>query len=70
MNQPTVGAIYKRWGGLIKEIFTDADTYDIQFPKDSDHNDRLLMIAACLMLDQAYFTKNNVVQFKLPGMSL
>lgn len=39
-----VGKISKQWSGLVKEAFTDADNFGIQFPMDLD-----VKIKACLL---------------------
>lgn len=41
-----VGAIGKKWGGIVTELFTDADTFEITFPANLDTS----MKAVCLGL--------------------
>jgi len=52
-----VGQVLKKWGGLAKEIFTDADTFTCFFPPDSDTTTRALLIATTLFIDLTYFEK-------------
>ena len=37
------------------EVITDADSYQVSFPKNASPNDKLLLIALGLMIDYQYF---------------
>jgi len=50
-----VGMISKKWGGLLKEAFTDADMFGIAFPVDLDAKHKAVLIAACMLIDLEYF---------------
>lgn len=50
-----VGQISKKWGGLMKEAFTDADTFGVQFGPSMPHNHRALILAATFLIDFLYF---------------
>jgi len=52
-----VGYIKKRWGGFIREAFTDADDFDIKFPVNSSVTERCLLLAATLFFDMLYYEK-------------
>lgn len=48
--------IQKKWGGLLKEMFLDADSFRIEFLDEALTNDqRLLITATGLFLDLKYF---------------
>ncbi|MCB9870981.1 MAG: hypothetical protein H6837_14080 [Planctomycetes bacterium] len=46
-----VGKVSKQWGGLLKEMFTDADVFGIE-------ELRPLLIMATLLIDLAFFDDN------------
>ncbi len=50
-----VGQISKQWGGLMKEAFTDADTFGVQFDPNMPANHRALILAATFLIDFLYF---------------
>lgn len=52
--QREAGRVEKRWGGLLKEAFTDADTYLVTFG-DPDRTFRRLLLAAALLIDARWF---------------
>ncbi|OCT59619.1 phospholipid scramblase 1 [Xenopus laevis] len=54
----SVGRISKHWGGLAKEIFTDADNFGIQFPKDIDVKMKAVLLGACFLLDYVFFERS------------
>ena len=60
-----VGRVSKRWGGLLREMFTDADTFGIEY-MDSDALEplRMVLICATFLIDFTCFENNN------RGMSL
>ena len=45
-----VGKISKQWTGLIKEHFTDADNFGINFPMDLDVNVKATLLGACFLI--------------------
>jgi len=45
-----VGKISKKWSGLIREAFTDADNFGIQFPMDLDVRMKAVMLGACFLI--------------------
>lgn len=55
-----VGKISKKWTGLLREFFTDADNFGIQFPMDLDVKVKAVLIGACIMVvstNNAGFTR-------------
>ena len=53
-----LGAIRKKWSGLAKEFFTDADNFGVQFPADLALNVKALILAAVFLIDFMYFEDN------------
>lgn len=53
-----VGRIEKQWGGLLKEGFTDADTFLLTFG-DPDPTLRRLLLAAAVLVDYRWFERND-----------
>lgn len=54
-NNNQVGSIKKVWGGLMREMFTDADTFTITFPQDIHPSTKALLLGALFMIDFHYF---------------
>ncbi len=50
-----VGIIQKKWSGLGKELFTDADNFGLQFHRLDDARTRRLVLAATFLIDFLYF---------------
>ena len=59
-----VGKISKQWSGLLKEAFTDADTFGISFPLDLDVRMKAVCLAACFLIGK------NLVFFPNPREKL
>lgn len=49
------GHIRKYVKGALEELFTDADSFEITFPKDATPYDKFNLICAVLMIDYQYF---------------
>lgn len=45
-----MGKISKKWTGLAREAFTDADTFGISFPMDLDVKMKAVLIGACMLI--------------------
>ncbi|XP_017744801.1 PREDICTED: phospholipid scramblase 2 isoform X2 [Rhinopithecus bieti] len=56
-EQTVVGRISKHWSGLLREAFTDADNFGIQFPRDLDVKLKAVMIGACFLIDYMFFER-------------
>jgi uncharacterized protein YxjI len=53
-----VACVRKKWSGLLKESFTDADNFQIEFTDPSlTDDDRTLLVAAGLFIDLQYFER-------------
>ena len=51
-----MGRIVKQWGGILREGFTDADTFSIQFSDvERSQEIRLLLIASAFAIDLDFF---------------
>jgi uncharacterized protein YxjI len=50
-----VGRITKQWSGLLREAFTDADTFGVQLGPQLDERLRALALAATFLIDFLYF---------------
>lgn len=50
-----VGRISKQWGNLMRELFTDADNFGIQFPGDLDVRIKAVIIGAVFLIDFMFF---------------
>ncbi|CAJ0934309.1 unnamed protein product, partial [Mesorhabditis belari] len=55
----TIGDIRKKWTGMTREYFTDADTFTVKFPIDLNVNTKATLIAATFLIDFLCFEDNN-----------
>jgi hypothetical protein len=51
------GKIVKKWSGLGKEVFTDADNFGINFPKGISANQKAVFLGALFLIDFVHFEK-------------
>ncbi len=59
LNGVEVALIRKEWRGLLAEVFTDADTFGIEFTEPSlDLEVRKLLLAATFLIDFTFFENN------------
>ncbi|XP_046461866.1 phospholipid scramblase 2-like [Daphnia pulex] len=63
-----VGKISKQWSGLVREAFTDADMFGINFPLDLDVRIKAVMLGACFLIDFMFFEKSGDKETDRPGM--
>jgi len=56
-NGTEIGKITKKWSGLMKEQFTDADNFAIQFPMDLDIQKKSVLLGAVFLIDLVHFEK-------------
>lgn len=54
-----VGKISKQWSGAVKEYFTDADNFGVQFPMDLDVKIKAVILGACFLIDFMFFEHTN-----------
>jgi uncharacterized protein YxjI len=52
-----VARIEKKWGGVLREAFTDADTFATTFTPAVRSGERALILAAAIFVDLQYFEK-------------
>ena len=56
----TVGEISKKWSGLLAEVFTDADSFLVNYGEESwTHSQRAVILAAAISIDFDFFEDNN-----------
>lgn len=65
-----VGLIRKIAGDAIKEMFTDADSFEIVFPDESTPEEKLLLIGAVLMIDYRFYEENPRNRNRMVGESI
>lgn len=53
-----VGSIRKRWGGLLKEMFTDADTFGVEVAPHVPVEVRKLLLVSTFLVDFTCFENN------------
>jgi hypothetical protein len=53
-NGVNIGSLSKIFGGLAREILTDADTYCMKFPQDIDVRHKYLLLGVLLLIDLTY----------------
>lgn len=53
-----IGRISKKWSGLGKEMFTDADNFGITFPPDLDVKAKALLLGALFLIDFVHFERS------------
>jgi uncharacterized protein YxjI len=51
----SMGKISKKWTGLGKEMFTDADNFGITFPTDIDVPTKAILLGAVFLIDFVHF---------------
>ncbi|NQU42918.1 scramblase [bacterium] len=56
-NETEVGRISKKWSGLGKEFFTDADTFSVTFPDNLDLQRKCTLLGAVFLIDFAHFER-------------
>jgi uncharacterized protein YxjI len=52
-----MAVITKRWSGLGKEMFSDADRFQLQFPQVRDPVHRQILLGALFLIDLKHFEK-------------
>lgn len=56
---PEMGLIQKKWSGLLKEAFTQADNFWVQFEAIDDPQLRALLFSATVLIDVVHFERKN-----------
>ena len=52
------GVIRKQWGGLLRELFTDADAFGVEFQPHVPVEVRKLLLVATFLIDFTCFENN------------
>ena len=47
----------KKWSGLLKEAFTEADNFEVEFVADIDPRWKALALAAAVLIDVVHFER-------------
>jgi len=58
-NEREAGKIQKKWSGIGKEMFTDADNFNIIFPPDIGTSYKAILLGALFLVDLLYFEKKD-----------
>lgn len=53
-----IGEIKKKWGGLLKEVFADHDTFGLSMNEELDTRTKALIFATAISIDFDYFEDN------------
>jgi hypothetical protein len=53
------GVIRKRWGGTVREVFTDADAFGIELPPEADSPLKAVFLGAVFLIDFVHFEDNH-----------
>lgn len=56
-NDREVGKISKKWTGLGKEVFTDADNFNVTFPSNINIEQKAILLGVLFLIDMLYFEK-------------
>ena len=56
------GKITKKWSGLLKEGFSDADNFGITFPVDLEAKKKALLLGAVFLIDFVHFENKGTEQ--------
>ena len=54
-QEQEIGKITKKWSGLLKEGFTDADTFGVAFPGDLPLEQKCILLGAVFLIDFVHF---------------
>ncbi|MCP3136925.1 phospholipid scramblase family protein [Pyxidicoccus xibeiensis] len=66
-----VALIRKKWNGVLQELFTDADTFRLDFaPECTDGRLRQLILGAALLVDMTWFDNRSSSSIVGPGADL
>ena len=58
-NEQVLGKITKKWSGLLKEGFTDADNFGVTFPPDLPKEAKAVLLGAVFLIDFVHFENKN-----------
>ena len=58
-SEEEVGLVQKKWSGLMKEAFTQADNFWVELGRIEDPNLRALLFSATVLIDVVHFERKN-----------
>jgi uncharacterized protein YxjI len=58
-DEQTLGKITKKWSGLLKESFTDADNFGVTFGADWPMEAKAILLGAVFLIDFVHFENKN-----------
>jgi len=58
-SKQEVGLVQKKWSGLLKEMFTEADNFWVAFENVADPRLRALLFSATVLIDVVHFERKN-----------
>eukprot|EP01032_Pedospumella_encystans_P008736 gene8736-10337_t len=53
-----VGKVVKIWSGLLNEVYTDADKFELRFPANADSHNKARLLSALFLINQLFFENN------------
>jgi hypothetical protein len=65
MSGEQIGGVSKKWSGFLKEMFTDADTFGINFPVDLDVKIKAVLMGALFLIVSFEIIINLIMLFLL-----
>lgn len=58
-NNQEVAIIQKKWSGLLKETFTDADNFGIQYNENLTGKEKAILLGTLFLIDFVHFENKN-----------
>lgn len=59
-NGTEIGTVSKKWGGLLKEVFTDSDKYVVNISDSlTEENQRIAVLSTAVVIDMILKEQNN-----------
>lgn len=59
LSGASLGQISKKWGGVIKELFTDSDTFGVDISNDLTEEQKAIVLGTAISVDFDYFEDNS-----------
>lgn len=53
-----VGKVVKIWSGLLNEVYSDADKFELRFPANADSHNKTRLLSALFLINQLFFENN------------
>ena len=54
-----IGKITKKFSGILKEAFTDADNFGVSYPQELDNQKKAILLGAVFLIDFVHFENKN-----------